>query len=110
MAERFLEGWAPVLGVDMSVAEAVELAFDYRGDVTLVLGDGTTLTGFVYNRDAEAAEPYLQLWLPHGERRTVHYAEVRALRFSGRDAAAAGTREPARPPRGGTDIPAPRSA
>jgi hypothetical protein len=108
VAERSLEGWAPVLGVDLSVEEAVELAFDYRGDVTLVLADGTTVTGFVYNRDGEAAEPYLQLWLPQGDRRTVRYAEVRGLRFSGRDAASAHVGPP--PRRGSTDAPSTRPA
>lgn len=110
MAERSLEGWIPVLGVDLTLEEAVELAFDYRGDVTLVLADGTALTGFVFNRDGEAAEPYLQVLLPQGGRRTVRYAEVRALWFSGRDPAAAPAFEAARRRRSGTDVPSTRSA
>ena len=30
-----LEGWAPVLGSDAEVLDALEKAFDYRGDVTI---------------------------------------------------------------------------
>ncbi len=32
-----LEGWAPVLGSDAEVLDALEKAFDYRGDVTITL-------------------------------------------------------------------------
>jgi len=34
--ETCLEGWAPVTGVEASLAEIIERAFDYRGDVTVI--------------------------------------------------------------------------
>ena len=42
-------------------AEAVELAFDYRGDVTIELKSGETLTGYVFNRDHAAADPWIEV-------------------------------------------------
>jgi hypothetical protein len=87
--ERSLEGWSPRIPDELTLAEAIELAFDYRGDVTLDLADGTDLAGYVFNRDADAAEPVVQLYVAGQEApRTVSYAAVRAVRFTGRDTAA----------------------
>ncbi|WP_447977740.1 hypothetical protein [Candidatus Nitrospira bockiana] len=70
------------------LAEAIEQAFDYRGDVTLELRSGAKLEGFVFNRDSGAAEPFLELYPVHeaGMRR-VPYAEVAAIAFTGKDTA-----------------------
>jgi hypothetical protein len=87
-SERSLEGWAPVPGVDASLEEMVDHAFDYRGDVTVVLGDGHEITGYVYNRDGDVADPFLQMFLPSGASVTFRYAEVRAIHFTGKDTAA----------------------
>jgi hypothetical protein len=85
---RSLEGWAPEPGGEASLEEIVEHAFDYRGDVTLVLADGREVTGYVYNRDRDADDPFLQIFLPSGARVTFRHAEVRAIRFTGKDTAA----------------------
>ncbi len=76
-------------GEDRSLlAAVVEAAFDYRGDVTLRLGSGEELVGYVYNREAAADEPFLEV-LPAdgGPARTVLYRELRSVAFTGRDAA-----------------------
>lgn len=86
--ERSLKGWAPRVGDDAKLTEVIDLAFDYRGDVTLVLTDGRDLIGYVYNRDRDATEPYLQLVDPSGASHTLRYTEVRTIRFTGRDTAA----------------------
>jgi hypothetical protein len=86
--ERSLEGWAPECGVDDSLEAIVDHAFDYRGDVTLVLADGREVTGYVHNRDRDAADPFLGMLLPSGARLTFRYAEVRTIRFTGTDTAA----------------------
>jgi hypothetical protein len=86
--ERSLEGWAPRIGDDAKLSEVIDLAFDYRGDVTLGLTDGRDLTGYVYNRDCAVSEPYLQLVDASGASHTLRYAEVRTIRFTGRDTAA----------------------
>lgn len=72
-----------------SLAEAIEQAFDYRGDVTLVKRDGTEVVGYLFNRDGEAAEPFVQLFEREGDRPLrVRYSEIRAILLTGRDTAA----------------------
>ena len=36
-----LEGWVPSLASDAEVREALEKAFDYRGDITITRKDGS---------------------------------------------------------------------
>jgi hypothetical protein len=69
------------------VAEAVELAFDYRGDVTLTLNSGERIAGYLYNREASGASPVLQMFPRLGGARTIPYAEVAAIAFTGEDTA-----------------------
>jgi hypothetical protein len=83
-----LEGWSPRIGADVSLDDVVDLAFDYRGDVTVVLGDGRQLTGYVYNRNRDVPEPYLQLVDPAGASHTFRYVELRRIEFTGKDSAA----------------------
>ena len=45
-----LEGWIPELATEAEVREALEKAFDYRGDVTVTRKDGTTVEGYLYDR------------------------------------------------------------
>jgi hypothetical protein len=87
-SERSLEGWAPVIGRDASLREAVDLAFDYRGDVTLELTDGRTLVGYLFNRDGDASTPYAQLVDADGTSRTIPYSAIAGVRFTGKDPAA----------------------
>ena len=49
-ARRSLEGRVFRPSSPAETAEAVELAFDYRGDVTLEHKSSTTLTGYVFNQ------------------------------------------------------------
>ncbi|OLC16866.1 MAG: hypothetical protein AUH29_03890 [Candidatus Rokubacteria bacterium 13_1_40CM_69_27] len=88
MVERSLEGWSPTIGGGVTLHEVVDLAFDYRGDVTIVRSDGTEVIGYVYNRNRDVPEPFLQLFDPTGASHTFRYAEVRTVRFTGRDTAA----------------------
>jgi hypothetical protein len=88
MTERSLEGWSPRIGDDAPLEELVDLAFDYRGDVTLALADGRQLTGYLYNRNRDVPEPYLQVFEPSGASHTVRYLDVQRIEFTGRDPAA----------------------
>ena len=36
-----LEGWIPALATDAEIREALEKAFDYRGDITITRKDGS---------------------------------------------------------------------
>jgi len=68
--------------------KAIDAAFDYRGDVTLLLRDGEELQGYVFNRNATAARPFLQIFPANGTgSRNVLYQDLRGIAFSGRDPA-----------------------
>lgn len=70
------------------VAEAVELAFDYRGDVTLSLKSGEALSGYLFNRHIAGTESCLELFPaenPNAKR--VRYDEIVAIAFTGEDTA-----------------------
>jgi hypothetical protein len=84
-----LEGWAPGPGDAATLAEIVERAFDYRGDVTVTLDDGRGLEGYLFNRNRDVVEPFVQMFL-RGEPDpvTVPYARIREIRFTGKDTAA----------------------
>ncbi len=89
MAEEIsLQGWAPLIGVETTVGEVVDRAFDYRGDVTVVTASGGELVGYVYNRDSHVAQPYLQMFDADGASHTFRYSDIRAIRFTGKDTAA----------------------
>lgn len=88
-AEKTLEGWAPEPDAEMSLARIVDLAFDYRGNTTVVKRDGTELHGYVFNRDADVPAPYLEMFdADGGGPYRLPYAEVRTIRFTGKDTAA----------------------
>jgi hypothetical protein len=87
--EKTLEGWAPEPDAELPLAHIVDLAFDYRGNTTVVKRDGTELHGYVFNRDADAEAPYLEMFdADGGGPYRVPYAEVRTIRFTGKDTAA----------------------
>ncbi len=73
---------------DADRRQAVEIAFDYRGDVTLELASGETISGYIFNRDSEAASPFLQLF-PRDQpgARVIPYADVTSIAFTGEDTA-----------------------
>src|SRR5205085_3382859 len=47
-----LQGWVPDLASPDETRIALEKAFHYRGDITITLKDGATVTGFVFDRRA----------------------------------------------------------
>jgi hypothetical protein len=87
--EKSLEGWTPVITDAASLAEVVERAFDYRGDITLDLDDGRQVGGYLFNRNRDASEPFVQVFEVDRETpSTIPYARIRAIRFTGKDTAA----------------------
>src|SRR5687767_10478746 len=89
MNEPTLEGWRPEISDRRTLAEVIDHAFDYRGDVTVVKHDGTELVGYLFNRNSDAAVPFVQLLeRGGGEPVTVPYAAIRAVAFTGKDTAA----------------------
>lgn len=68
--------------------QAVEIAFDYRGDVTLELASGERIEGYIFNRNSSAAPPVLQLFpKDRPGTRVIHYADVATIAFTGEDTA-----------------------
>ena len=87
--DKSLEGWAPEITDAATLADVVDRAFGYRGDVTLVLDDDRRLEGYLFNRDRDAAEPFVQVFeRDGGSPTTIPYARIRAIRFTGKDTAA----------------------
>ena len=39
--DRTLEGWVPEMGHELPLERVIDLAFDYRGNTTVVKTDGT---------------------------------------------------------------------
>jgi hypothetical protein len=86
-----LEGWVPALASEADLRDALEKAFDYRGDVTLVLKSGERVEAYVFNRKTGAtlADSRVQYYAPGApEKRELSYAEIAGIEFSGKDRAA----------------------
>jgi hypothetical protein len=86
-----IEGWVPDFATEDDVRNALEEAFDYRGDVTITLKDGTRVEGYIFDRrkGSTLANSVVRL-IPQNslEKISVPYSEIAALAFTGRDTAA----------------------
>jgi hypothetical protein len=89
-----LEGWVPALASDVEVRDALEKAFDYRGDITISLKDGSQVQGYLYDRRTgkSLADSVVRVMPSNGGGRVnIAYSEIAGLVFSGRDTAAGKT-------------------
>ena len=67
---------------------AIDLAFDYRGDVTLELKTGAKIEGYLFSRTSDHPEPFMELYLKgQTEKCMIKYSELAAIVFSGEDTA-----------------------
>jgi len=87
-----LEGWIPSTATDPEIREALEKAFDYRGDITITLKDGRAIEGYVFDRKSNGpslADCSIRM-MPKNEpgKVSIAYSEIAALAFTGRDTAA----------------------
>ena len=86
-----LVGWVPELAGEDDVREALEKAFDYRGDITVTRKDGSQVQGYLFDRrtGATLADSFVRI-IPVNEKTRVKiaYSEIAALAFTGRDNAA----------------------
>jgi transcriptional antiterminator Rof (Rho-off) len=70
------------------LAEAVELAFDYRGDVTVSLKSGESLFGYLFNRQVSGSDSYLEVFpSDSAEARRIRYDQIATIAFTGEDTA-----------------------
>ena len=86
-----LQGWVPTLASDDEVRDALEKAFDYRGDITITRKDGSTVEGYVFDRrtGATLAASQVRMLLPGTSQKiSIPYSDIAGLTFSGRDTAA----------------------
>lgn len=65
-------------------------AFDYRGDVTLHLDDGSDLVGYLFSHEPAAPEPHVKLYPPDATALPVRVAisRITGCSFTGSDRAA----------------------
>jgi len=90
-AHEKLEGWVPELASDEEVRQALEKAFDYRGDVTITRKDGSKVEGYVFDRrpGKSLQDSAVRLFPKDYDKKiSISYSEIAALAFSGRDTAA----------------------
>ncbi len=87
-----LEGWIPSVSTEAEIRDALEKAFDYRGDLTITLKSGQKIEGYLFDRKIKGpslAECFVRLMPKDGSGKvSVSYSEVAALAFTGRDTAA----------------------
>jgi hypothetical protein len=70
------------------LAEAVELAFDYRGDVTVSLKSGESLCGYLFNRQVSGSDSYIDVFpSDSSQARKVRYDQIVTIAFTGEDRA-----------------------
>jgi hypothetical protein len=89
-----LEGWIPVIATEAEVREALEKAFDYRGDITITRKDGSKVEGYLFDRRSGAGlENSFVRIIPTSSPTKVNiaYSDIAALAFTGRDTAAGKT-------------------
>jgi len=70
------------------LVDAIDVAFDYRGDVTLELRDGRSVQGYIFNRERDIAAPIVKLFPKNqpGEL-MIPYSDIASIAFSGEDTA-----------------------
>jgi hypothetical protein len=86
-----LEGWIPQLASDEEIREALEKAFDYRGDTTITLKNGEKIEGYIFDRRSGKSllDSAVRLYPKSGDQKiSISYADIAALAFTGKDTAA----------------------
>ncbi|PYP91578.1 MAG: hypothetical protein DMG65_07005 [Candidatus Angelobacter sp. Gp1-AA117] len=90
-AHEQLEGSIPEMASDDEVREAMEKAFDYRGDVTITRKDGSKVEGYIFDRRTgrTLVDSVVRLFPKDSSQKiSIAYADIAALAFTGRDTAA----------------------
>ncbi|HKW74642.1 MAG TPA: hypothetical protein VJN64_03885 [Terriglobales bacterium] len=86
-----LEGWVPDLANEEELRQALEKAFDYRGDVTITRKDGSRVEGYIFDRRSGKvlADSTVRLYPKDSTQKvSIPYSDIAALAFSQRDPAA----------------------
>src|ERR1700734_3090748 len=87
-----LGGWIPAVSTESEVREALEKAFDYRGDLTITLKSGQKIEGYLFDRRIKGpslSDCFVRVMPKDStDKVSVPYNEIAALAFTGRDTAA----------------------
>jgi hypothetical protein len=86
-----IEGWIPELATEAELRDALEKAFDYRGDVTITRKDSTRVEGYIFDRrNGPTLDTSVVRLIPQNfaDKISIAYSDIAALAFSGRDTAA----------------------
>jgi len=86
-----LEGWIPSVANEEDLRQALEKAFDYRGDITLTRKDGTKVEGYLFDRRTGKTlkDSLVRLYPKNSDDKiSIPYSDIAALAFTGRDSAA----------------------
>jgi hypothetical protein len=90
-AHENLEGWIPTLATEAELHEALEKAFDYRGDISITFKSGETVEAYVFNRSTgkTLADSTIQYFASNApDKKRASYADIARLAFTGKDRAA----------------------
>jgi hypothetical protein len=86
-----LEGWIPDVANEEDLRQALEKAFDYRGDITITRKDGAKIEGYLFDRRTgkTLSDSQVRLYPRNSnEKLAIPYSDIAALAFTGRDTAA----------------------
>ena len=87
-SEKSLEGSVVRPNDARELAKAIDLALDYRGDITVELKSGECIEGYLFDRNADHGNAYIELFLAGTpDKQTIEYSTIAAIIFSGEDTA-----------------------
>ena len=73
---------------EQELLKVIELAFGYRGDLTLELKSRESVNGYLFNRAWDGPHSYVELFQPdHSASRRIPCSEIHAFHFTGHDTA-----------------------
>ena len=85
---QHLEGWIPELAQPEDIQQALEKAFDFRGDISITQRDGSVVNGYVFDRRTgqTLADSFVRI-MPAGsaEKRSIVYSDIARIVFDRRD-------------------------
>ena len=89
-SEATLQGLVASREDENALLDAMENAFDYRGDVTITRTDDTSVEGYIFDRRRKDTlkDSTVRLMTKDGERVTVAFSDIAKLEFTGKDTAA----------------------
>ena len=86
--EKTLQDWIPELSEDLTLAQVIDLAFDYRGNTTVMKTDDTEVVCYIFNRDNNVSQPFIQIFDEAGNGPfKIPYSDIKNIKFTGKDTA-----------------------